>query len=506
MVIVGSGPAGIALAQALGERSVPVLLLESGGAAAETGTVGAAALNDGVLDRPGFGGLTEGRARGLGGTGALWHGQCMRLHDIDLRARPWLPYSGWPLRVDELSPHYRSAERWFGLTGRGYDGRRLARSAITPLPWDPALLLDDATEYTPHPHVGEHHRTFLRRSRLVTVVLHATVSRVRFKDGALAGVEVAAPDGTRTDVDARTLVLAAGAVENARLLQLSDEHGVGLGDGRHQTGRFLQTHPVIVTAEVRAQDRQVLQDRFTARYEHRRRLFPKLRLSPAAQEAHALVDACAVFVHQYDDPGGDAVRHLRSAARARQRPPATAVARDAAAAVRSAAPLVRDVARRARGLPRRAAPARVQLELWLEQAPDPLSRVVLDQRRDLLGVRQPRVEWQVNEPELRTSRMMTRWIGQELQRLGAGAADEHAHLADDEAWRFAARDGAHPSGTTRMSHAPADGVVDPQLQVHGVPGLHVVGGSVFPTAGYANPTLTIVALALRLADRLSRQP
>ena len=88
---------------------------------------------------------------------------------------------------------------------------------------------------------------------------------------------------------------------------------------------------------------------------------------------------------------------------------------------------------------------------------------------------------------------------------GSGArVPEAAAADDDDAWRAAARDASTRPARPGCRADPADGVVDADLQVHGVAGLHVVGGSVFPTAGYANPTLTIVALALRLADRLSR--
>jgi len=143
------------------------------------------------------------------------------------------------------------------------------------------------------------------------------------------------------------------------------------------------------------------------------------------------------------------------------------------------------------------------LQLWLEQHPNPDSRIDLAETRDSLGLRQAQVRWELGEPERRTSRVMTRWIAEDLTRLGLARTTESRGMWDDEAWTEAVRDAAHPSGTTRMSAQALTGVVDVHLQVHGVEGLYVVGSSVFPIAGYANPTLTIVALALRLSDTLA---
>jgi choline dehydrogenase-like flavoprotein len=298
------------------------------------------------------------------------------------------------------------------------------------------------------------------------------------------------------------IVLAAGAIENARLLQLSDPAGVGLGDGRQHTGHFLQTHPVINTARIHPVDHRVFSDRYVLLGRGRHRVFPKVRLAPAGQREHKLLDATAVFLHEYDDPAYLASRRLVAAARQRRLP--DHVMREVLLSLGQAGPHLRDLYRRyARGLASRSRPRSIFLQLWLEQQPDPDSRLDLADTRDSLGLRQARVRWKLGEPERRTSRQMTRWIADDLARLGLGRTEELLAMSDDGAWTEAVRDAAHPSGTTRMSTDATTGVVDADLQVHGIKGLYVVGSSVFPIAGYANPTLTIVALALRLSDQLA---
>lgn len=503
VVIVGSGAAGLALVLALAERGQHVIVLESGGDLVEPAAASRAAhLNEGrVVGLPYD--LVHSRARVLGGTTEAWRGQCMRLHDIDMQERPWVRNSGWPISLGDLSADYAAAEQWLGVTGLGYGTERWSENpSLRPLQWDQRRLLHDFTEFTPDPFLGRRHRERLARLASVHVVLNATAAQVLLDEsGAATGVEVVGRDLSRRVVHGRRVVLAAGAIENARLLQLSSSDGVGLGTGREQTGRFLQDHPIVLTAEVLPYDYRVLQDRFVALHKGRRKLFPKVRLSPEAQAEHELLDATAVFLHEHDDQGFQASRRLLQAARARTRP--DDLLGDTVRVLRSSRTAFRDVYRRTvHGMATGARPSHVWLQLWLEQAPDPRSRVALDDAVDALGLRRVTVDWRSGEQEMRTGRQLTRWIADDLRRLHVADVRELPAMTDDAAWRATMRDAAHSAGTTRMAAQPRDGVVDTNLAVHGVPGLYVVGSSVFPASGYANPTLTIVALALRLGRHL----
>lgn len=506
VVVVGSGAAGIALALTLGDRGRPVVLLESGGDVKSLGSIeDSAHLNEGVLEGQFFGGLQQGRARVLGGTTQLWDGQCMRLHDIDFCNRPWVPRSGWPLSVSDLDAHYAAAEEWLDVSGRGYaEDRWSDYPQLPPLHWNPDHLLHTFTEYSRQPYLGTKHRDRLARHADVRVLVHATVGQVHVKDDQVCHVEILDTSGRRARIDAKTVVLAAGTIENTRLLQLSDPDGLGLGLGREHTGSYLQDHPIIRTAEIFPTDYRVLQDRYVGLWKEKRRLFPKVRLSPKAQERHGLLDAAGVFEHDHDRASLDAARRLLLAARKGKRPPNSA--KDVALASRAAPAILRAFYRRnVKGLYSFGGrPSHVWLQAWVEQAPKRERRVTLADSRDALGLRQPAVRWSCEPEELKTSRQLTRWISDDLSRLGVARVRELPTMTDDDTWRASVRDGFHPAGTTRMARNPQEGVVDTELQVHGVHGLFVVGGSVFPTSGYGNPTLTIVALALRLAEHLER--
>ncbi len=502
-VVVGAGPAGLALAFALADAGTPVVLLESGGDSRERDAgQGVAHLNEAVQTGLPLDGVANGRARMLGGTAALWHGQCMRLHDIDMQPRPWVAHSGWPIPLAALDAHYPAAERFLDVSGRGYGPQRWQEhGGLAPLPWDAERLLHDFTEVTPRPHLGLVHRARLAAHRHLHVLLHATASRVLLAGHQVRGIELRDTERPALQLPATRVVLATGAIENARLLMLSDPAGIGLGTGRQHTGRYYQDHPIIRTAQVLPSDHRVLQDRYIALHRHGRRLFPKVRLAPQAQARERLLDATAVFVHEHDDPARDALRRLLLSARYGRWP--AHPWRDALQSLTAPLPVARDLWRRhARGLATATPPKAVWLQLWLEQQPDADSRITLADSTDRLGLRQARLHWTCSDLELHTSRTLTRWVAADLARLQLAQVRELPAMHDDAAWRASVGDAAHPAGTTRMAADPSTGVVDSQLQVHGVAGLYVAGSSVFPTCGYANPTLTIVALALRLAEHL----
>jgi choline dehydrogenase-like flavoprotein len=143
------------------------------------------------------------------------------------------------------------------------------------------------------------------------------------------------------------------------------------------------------------------------------------------------------------------------------------------------------------------------LLLDLEQAPDPQSRITLAAERDALGLRRVQADWRVGELERRTALQFTTHVAAEFARLGIGRCKFEPWLQDARVpMTQSLHETYHYIGTTRMADTPADGVVDRNCAVFGMENLYVAGSSIFPTAGQANPTLTIVALALRLADFL----
>ncbi len=503
--IVGAGAAGLLIARSLARTGAHIVLLESGGWAADHPT---SQLSDGHSAPGTFRGLQAGRSRVFGGTTTLWGGQCIRLDPIDFERRAWVPDSGWPITYDDLVPHYEAAEAALEITEADRQVPAWTRFGVQQIALDPAALHTVHGVFIRRPDLGRRFRDELRAAPRVRVLLHATAQHLRTDPygTAICEVDVASLSGRRASVRARRVVLCAGAIENARLLLLSDSaNAAGLGNTLGLVGRYLQDHPCGRTATVHTAAPRVLQDHWNMLYGSAARYMPKLALAEVAQRSEGLLNCVGRLSYDYDETDGTrALLGLLAEWRGERRP------RALAARLGHAASGLPDIARsfwrvRARGLSPAPKPRQISLEVFSEQTPNPDSRVTLTGATDVFGLRQVHVDWRLDSLTARTLAGFTRLVGREFERLGLGRLDAAAWLDDPLPCRSAIVDSYHPAGTARMSADPVTGVVDRDCQVFGVRGLYVAGSAVFPTSGAANPTLTIAAMALRLAEHLRQE-
>jgi len=503
--LVGAGAAGIALARELSRSGLSIALVESGGI-----NPGEAdqQLNQGELcDGVRYKGLVDGRARSLGGATKLWYGQCIRYEPIDFAVRPWVKHSGWPIGPKDLEPYYKRAEEFFDITGQSYHDDIYDRFGLPRPVLDESQCKMHFTIYSTHIDLGVIHQKELEESKAVTMLLHANVTEITTNEAGsqTTGVRIRSLDGNEATIQARAVVLCAGGIENARLLLLSNQvKPAGLGNDRDLVGRFLQDHPNGQTATLKTTKPEVVGELFSLLYESQLRFFPKMELSPALQASEKVSNCNGHFVFEYPEASGIAAgKNLYRSLRRGERPPDF---------LKSLGHILGDLPETLRAAKRffvqgkspLGSPSRIRFQCYLEQEPDPESRVELAETRDALGLRQARVCWKINEMELRTLNVMTAAVGAQVAKLELGELVPDAWLtAPGSDWKNNLGDAYHPIGTTRMSSSAATGVVNPNCEVFGVSGLYVAGSSVFPTSGYGNPTLLIVALAFRLADHLA---
>lgn len=464
--VVGAGAAGLVVAHSLRDSGLAVLVLESGPLQdPET-------LDAGEVVGHAYNGLVKGRVRGLGGTTVVWPGQCMRLRPED--------YAAWPFGVDQLAPWYDNAERLLGLVpgetardpwelfgedGPGFDPARIAyaTSVFAPRRNLSSLELGDAT-----------------------VVTGATVTRV--EPGRAEARDL---DGNSVEVEAQVLVLCGGALETPRLLLASGVEEPALG-------RFLQDHAVCRPARVVGGKARAFQDRYGMRLARRRRYSPKLLLAPELMRARDVPGCMANVVFDYDEnsPVEAALRARRSLRERRRCDP-----RDLSRMGVGAPQLAAAGWRVARGREPAPRPEAIRILTIVEQVPHAESRLTLADQTDPLGVPRLRVDWRLGEGERRSVELLVATLDEELRLTGAGALEPEDWLSDPDEWREHVFDSFHPAGTARMG---ANGVVDADGRVRALSGAYVCGSATFPTSGCTNPTLTIIALALRLADHLKR--
>lgn len=510
LCIIGAGPAGITLASELRGAGLEVSMLVGAG------------FHEDRRDQKLYSGLNVGlqnyspyasRSRRFGGATSRWGGMSRPLEAIDFEQRSWIRHSGWPFSAGELSPHYRRAHGVAHLGPYDYRVEPWVSPERSVLPVDEDRIELRTYRFANPLDLGAVYREKLEASPDVDVFFHAHAVELEVDEAArrLTGVRAMTSDGRGIRFVAGWYVLACGGLENPRLLLASN--GVvpaGLGNEHDLVGRFFTDHPYFhagwyepctgapncglhviwdharagadqpaVVAFALAEDvvrREQLNGAtlyLTRRPRHK--TLPSYT-GPGRQSLNALADG----MFGPDELGLDSVRHVWRVL--------SGLPRVAASIVHQAVDIVRPTQRFA-------------LLSTLEATPNPESRVRLGKSRDRFGVPRIELDWRLNADDRRGLDRLFEVLRAEVARTGAGRFVENP-TNDGSGWPACMTGGMHHMSTTRMHADPRHGVVDADCRVHALPNLYVAGSSVFATGGVANPTLTIVALAIRLADHL----
>src|ERR1041384_2688082 len=479
LCIVGAGAAGITMALEWIGSPHKVLLLEGGGFDYDPAMQDLyRGENVGLPYYP----LHAARLHYFGGTTGHWAGFCSTFDGIDFEKREWVPHSGWPIRRDELDRFYARAQPVLELGPYPYDATDWQRrdSTMAPLPLDPRAVWTKMWQFSPPTRFGARYRDEIVGAGNVHLYTHANVCELETNEAvnAVAGLRVRTLDGKEHRVRAKRYVLACCSIQNARLLLVSK-----LGAANDNVGRFFMEHIEMPCGHLALAPSHVRYMKMYALEFGKTKARGEMALSEAVQREHRILNGTVSL-----EPGG-----LEDVAKStfEWAPPDVVASMRMWTAGEDTSPAAVSDARF------------FHLFTRLEQAPNPLSRVTLSAERDALGMPRARLDWRLTDLERRSFRVIYDVVGRELGGSGAG----RVRLLDwvrreDGSWPSNLSGGWHHMGTTRMHESPKDGVVDPNCRVHGLANLYVAGASVYPTAGAANPTLTLVALSLRLSDHL----
>ncbi len=486
--VVGAGPAGICIARSLAERGVGTIVLESGGPSPDAG---GERFQMRMLGRDYPAAVT--RLQGVGGSSGHWTGVCRPLEPDDFTSRSWIPHSGWPIAYEDLAPWYEQAQPVVELGPFEYGPRAWGDAAGTAPPALGEILQPQVFQYSPPTRFAERYRAELERNAQVQVVTHATATRVQMapEGDRCEGVRFGAPGGRQQMVRARHVVLAAGAIETARLLLASrDVRPAGVGNGNDLVGRFFMEHPVVWNVpfiSLRDPDAMAffsVHDRGLRRPDGTPCRWRGHLALPADERERAGVLAAYVAV---------SLPTLKGLGTMSAEADPDALPAPAALTLGLGGTVPR--ARGADGLAEHVG----HLTLVLEQAPNRDSRVVLDGPEGPDGLPPAALDWRLTALD-RAS--LTSTLGSVASALGvAGLGRVRIDVGED--LLDAAGIASHHMGTARMAASPRAGVVDAHGRVHETTNVWVAGSASFPTVGSANPTLTVVALSLRLADHLA---
>ena len=495
--IVGSGPAGITLALQLIDKGVKVIVLESGNLNfdQDTQNLYSGEIRDNLPAVP----LTASRLRFFGGTSNHWGGQCAPFDRIDFDKRPWLPNSGWPISRSDLEPFYPKANELIGLGPYNYEPDFWAREGQRGFKLSGTSLKNSVIHLNAM-RFGIQYKSNLESAKNVMVILNANLTRIHVNDefNKVTSLEVRSLKGSVISLSPRTTILACGGVENARLL-LNSNFDSRLGN----IGRYYSFHPRLQTAAL------VLDEplsRGNSAYDWREIdgavVRNMLTLSKEAQEQAHIPNHAAwlQFISTPDVPSYSALKRLR----------------DRSTGDHSLDGVIDDVwtflsdiggAQRQWSFRHGETPQyEFSLVTYMDQIPNPESRVILGDDKDALGLRRPIAKWQCFDSEIETIWKFNDLIALSVGAAGIGRMEIDGALRNKKHFQELIRVGSgagHQIGTTRMSETSADGVVDRNCRVHGIENLFCAGSSVFPTTSWINPTMTIVALSLRLADHLN---
>lgn len=511
LLIVGGGPAGITLALELQANGLKVILLESGGNEFDDR---AQDLNEGTLTALEETDLTAARLRMFGGASNHWGGHCLPLDEIDFVRAPLSGLSGWPISRADLHDAYEKASAYCEIGAVDYSLEALEDFDRGDLLLDDPRLETRLIRQSTPTNFGTTYRTELAQAGNIDVWLWTTVTGLEIDaTGTVKTLETRSIEGTPGTFTARAVVLACGAVENARLLLANNarldtsfgnrtgllgacymDHPVGgaaflhlepptykkanwsnnttthdgidahlvwrLSDAELEAGRLSNIQffviPIPNSSAQRAQNRRTKTGinglKSVAKWTLGR---DQLNFSLSQSYCEMILNADAMAVHAYQEmTGGERVE-------------------------------------------------RVLLRYESEQQPNRDNFVALDpDARDAFGMPRVALNWAPTSDDRDSIVRSAIRIGAIVGETSLGRIELEDHF---ESRFWDATTAWHQLGTTRMSPNSSDGVVDPNLRLFGTQNLYVAGGSVFPSGGRANPTLTIVALSVRLAAHLTRK-
>lgn len=520
--VIGAGPAGISIATELAGTGISVAVLESGGLDTDATDLGQPAATSRFADHRGI-----WTTRQFGGNGNMWHVNAgvgpnhlrlLPLHEADLEKRDWVADSGWPIPYADLAPYYERAQAWFALEPRGYAPDAWEGPNAPRLPLEGTGLRTGMFHFAYKNVILDTYRQALDKAENVTVYTNATVARLDTDESGerVTGATAVSAPGRSVRFGADMFILAQGGLATPQLLLSSTNaaHPTGIGNANDLVGRYFMDHPLLFGGLLIPKSRDLI-DRMGL-YDLRRvdgmSAMGHLQFTDALLRTERCANISAILFPRRSmsarrEAGFQASRRLRAALQKRG-PWATKDLFTTMLGVDGFGQqlydrLVSPISHLGvGGWSQKTKPSErfdhFEVLHQAEQTPHRDNRVKLAEERDALGNRRIEIHctWRDEDRELvyRAQDVMAR----EIAKSGIG------EFRIQRPFEMKTSSTTHFLGATRMSADPRDGVVDTNGRVHGVPNLMIAGSAVFPTGGYANPTLSLVAMAIRAADRVKR--
>jgi len=484
--IIGAGAAGISMALDWMHNAYKVILLEGGGLEYDERIQ---ELYDGKTTGQHYYPLQSARLHYFGGTTGHWAGFCSTFDAIDFKKRDWVPHSGWPIQRSDLDSFYARAHEILELGPYQYDVDYWQKQdpSLISLPVDKSIVWNKVWQFSPPTRFGTKYRDTIINAANIHLYTYANVTDITLQENGNAVKEVTVKNyaGKMHRVKAKIFVLACCSIQNARILLASNKQfPAGVGNQNDLVGRFFMEHLEIKSGELR------LEKPFPMKlydYHFGTKMRAELAISEEQQREHKILNGTLSLTPMTVAKKVVPMIDIWSSKDPRKN--SDNLTRDFSTADKEYDPAKDD-----HGI--------YELFTRIEQAPNPNSRISLDNDLDALGMTKAMLHWELTPFEKRSIRKIHELLGQQIGKSGIGRVKMMDYLKDenDFSWPDFTGGGWHHMGTTRMSDDPKQGVVNAHCQVHSIDNLFVAGASCYVTAAAPNPTLTLVALTLRLSD------
>lgn len=490
--IIGAGAAGISIALEWLNTPYKVILLEGGGFEYDTNMQ---QLYNGTKSGQDFPSFAGSRLHYFGGTTGHWAGFCSPFDPIDFKKRSWIPNSGWPFSKEDLDPFYERAQKTIQLGPYNYDLEFWQKELpnMLSLPLNDKVIKNKIWQYN-QARFGNMYKEQLVNAKNVHLYTYANATELQTNDVVTEVTKIIIKNhaGKTHSVKAKHIILACGAIQNTRLLLASNSKAkAGLGNNNDLVGRYLMEHIEVPVADI-----EMVKPFPTNLYSFEfgvTKASAELSIAPEVQEQEQILNGTSSF-HLNDIPNFDSEKALTWQGISKAEKHLKNASNDWHITQENA---TRDNITLGKSF---------QMNIRMEQAPNPNSRITLGNEKDKFGVPRTHVNWDLTYLDKRSIRTIHYLIGKEMALSGLGRLKFKPHFEDanDTSWPDDTHGGNHHMGTTRMDSDPKKGVVNTDCKIHGISNLFVAGSACFPTAGAPNPTLTLTALSIKLSDHIKK--
>lgn len=492
LCIVGAGAAGISMALQWIGKPYKVILLEGGGFDYEAQMQ---EMYKGRTTGQPYFTLESSRLHYFGGSTGHWAGYCSTFDAIDFKKRDWVPHSGWPITLADLNEFYPTAHNILELGHYSYDPAYWLQQdpSLKPLELNNSVVWNKIWQFSPPTRFGTKYRDAIVKAPNVHLYTYANVTGIEANENVSSIQQLTVKNlaGKQHTVRAKKVVLACCAIQNARLLLASNKQSPrGLGNNNDLVGRYFMEHLEIPSAELLLPKARTLKF-YELQFFHTK-MRAELALTEQQQQQLQILNGTAALSPKQD------VQQQTAA-------PSTDTTTPAPDENLKGWEQSEKYFKEGKLPAPEFKPHKVyELYTRMEQSPNPSSRITLDTTTDALGLPRAMLHWQLTPLERTSIRKLYEVIGQQMGAAGIGRVRmlDWLHNENNTTWPSLLGGGWHHMGTTRMHNDPQQGVTDSNCKVHGIDNLYIAGSSCFTTGGAANPTLTLIALTLRLSNHL----